>query len=523
MREIAEKLYKLFYGFTLAHGKMTLKNSVKKTGKLEAEHQHVREKVTIETWEKHLTGESIGIVPVHDDGVSCTFGAIDIDFYDSFSHSRLIDRINKYSLPLVVLRSKSGGAHCYLFFKEKVTAELVHTTLREWTSYIGYASNLKGNPTEIFPKQFKLLVEQGDMGSFINMPYDNGNKTKRYCIIKENENIRKLDLEEFLEYANSKRITLNQLSKIKLPKLEVFVDGPPCLQILAKEKIEEGGRNIALFGMGCYARKAFPDSWEKKIEEYNHNYLEKPLNSKEMNTIIKSVGRKDYFYPCRQSPLVNHCHRNDCIQKKYGVGTDLGEVPVLDTLQKINTDPPTYILSMLDRNGKPTPVVLNSEELLSARKIKKKCLEKMNYLPFIPKQNEWEKLIQNVLENIIIIDVPEDSSLSGQLFYQLQFFLTRKARSGNKKELLNGKPLINEDKIYFRLVDFCQYLEINHFRAFKPHEITALFRKKQECGEMGHRTFNVEGKCIQTWFIPKDENDLELDIPEEIEKNESPF
>ena len=517
-RELAEKFNALFAGLTIAHGKMQLKETFKGSGKREAYHAHVKEIVTVEAWEGHLDGKSIGIVPIRDDGSSCVFGAIDIDAYDNFSFDNLLTKITSLNLPLVVCRSKSGGAHCYLFMREPVPAELIHSKLREWASAIGYASNTRGEPTEVFPKQVKLLIESGDVGSFINMPYAGGEKTQRYAMVKIGDQIKHLTAEEFLDLANEKKMTPELIKNIYIPKCPEFSDGPPCLQILAKLGVHEGGRNIALFGMGAYARMAFPDGWEEKIEEYNHKYLVSPLSSKEVTTIIKSVSRKDYHFPCKQHPLVDHCHRSECIQKKFGVGSDLGETPVLDTIQKINTDPPTYILGMLDRTGKPIPVMLNSEELLSTRKIKKKCLETMNYLPFIPKQNEWEKLLQQVMERVVVIEVPEDSSASGQMFHHLESFLNRKAKSNNRKELLSGRPIVEEEKLFFRMVDFCVYLEQNHFRNFKPHEIAAIFRYKEEKGEMGHRAFNIEGKCVQTWYIYKTAGDLELDVPDEVLK-----
>jgi hypothetical protein len=53
---------------------------------------------------------------------ACLWGAIDIDQYP-LDHSEVLKRLSRLELPLVVCRSKSGGAHLYLFFKEFVEAE----------------------------------------------------------------------------------------------------------------------------------------------------------------------------------------------------------------------------------------------------------------------------------------------------------------------------------------------------------------------------------------------------------------
>lgn len=63
-------------------------------------------------------------------------------------------------LPLVVCRSKSGGAHCFLFAKEWVEAKDMQMALRHLSSALGYGES------EIFPKQIKLNLDRGDVGNF---------------------------------------------------------------------------------------------------------------------------------------------------------------------------------------------------------------------------------------------------------------------------------------------------------------------------------------------------------------------
>lgn len=69
-------------------------------------------------------------------------------------------------------------------------------------------------------------------------------------------------------------------------------DGPPCLQILAREKISEGGRNNGLFNLGVYLRKAYPDSWESEFLNYNAQYLDPPLGLDEVNIVAKQLQKK---------------------------------------------------------------------------------------------------------------------------------------------------------------------------------------------------------------------------------------
>jgi hypothetical protein len=90
-------------------------------------------------------------------------------------HKGLIDRIRKLQLPLVVCRSKSGGAHLFLFSKEWVPAKTMQTTLNQIAAAMGYGG------TEVFPKQVRLFLERGDVGNFLNLPYFDAESGLRYA------------------------------------------------------------------------------------------------------------------------------------------------------------------------------------------------------------------------------------------------------------------------------------------------------------------------------------------------------
>lgn len=69
----------------------------------------------------HLEGKKgVGSIPI-DENNQCLFGALDIDEYD-LDLVKLFKKIKQLKLPLTVCRSKSGGAHLYIFLKEKVSA-----------------------------------------------------------------------------------------------------------------------------------------------------------------------------------------------------------------------------------------------------------------------------------------------------------------------------------------------------------------------------------------------------------------
>ena len=86
--------------------------------------------------------------------------------------------------------------------------------------------------SEIFPKQTEILVERGDTGNFLNLPYHGGTTGLRYTF-KEDGNAA--NLEEFFTIYEQCAQTREQIESItikentKSKKEEAFPDGPPCL------------------------------------------------------------------------------------------------------------------------------------------------------------------------------------------------------------------------------------------------------------------------------------------------------
>ena len=110
-----ERFKNIFTGLERAHGVTIVEDTNGNGSKVKGKSFVKRQPVTDELWKKHLEGkENLGIIPINDDN-ECKWGCIDIDSYAGFDHAKLVNKINQLSLPLLVCRSKSGGAHVFLF------------------------------------------------------------------------------------------------------------------------------------------------------------------------------------------------------------------------------------------------------------------------------------------------------------------------------------------------------------------------------------------------------------------------
>ena len=155
-----DRFKEIFKGLERAHGCTKVSEPVADGVKLKGQSFVVRQPVTDDLWLKHLKGsQSLGIIPINDDN-QCIWGCVDIDSYAGFDHKKLIEQIKQLKLPLIVCRSKSGGAHVFLFTIEPVSAERMRDKLTEIKTALGYGGS------EVFPKQIKLKSHD-DTGNFL--------------------------------------------------------------------------------------------------------------------------------------------------------------------------------------------------------------------------------------------------------------------------------------------------------------------------------------------------------------------
>lgn len=502
-------MFELFAGYSGAYGTYNgeEKNHAKKKLEIKKTAATVRKPVSIELWQAHLDGtQPLGIIPVDEKG-ECRWGCIDIDKYEDMDHGKLCDKFNKLKLPLFVCRSKSGGAHVFLFTSEPVEASLMQAKLRDIAALAGVGGS------EIFPKQTKILAEKGDLGSWLNMPYFNEKETNRYAVFPTGKPIT---LDKFLELAFERgRITSDQLGALAVVvENEDFKGGPPCLQTLAAHGFPEGTRNRALFALGVFAKKRWPDRYPDVIEKFNHDLLKPPLPANEVTQIIKSLKKKDYNYACNEAPMALHCNAGVCRTRKFGVGNH-DVLPVFGNLTKLNTDQPTWFLDV-EGGGR---LELSTEELQNQVLFQRKCMNVLTIMPPKMKQDSWENVLNDLMKNAIVLEPPPEANVNGQFWELVEDFCTDRAMAKAWDEILQGKPFYekNENRYYFRLRDLDAFLKRQNFKHYNRTQITSQIEKKE-----GGTTFkNLKGKGVNLWFVPGFfEQAAPHDVPNNIKGSE---
>ena len=455
-----EKFKNIFEGLKIAYGQYQKGEVAANGDKQKGKAFIVRKNVSDDLWENHLQGKgpALGIIPIREDN-TCRWGCIDIDSYN-FDHGSLIQSIRNLNLPLIVCRSKSGGAHVFLFTTEFISAALMQQTLKKIAKVLGYEGS------EIFPKQTEILVERGDTGNFLNLPYYNETKGLRYAI---DDSGSSCTLEEFYKLYDVYACTEEQVKQIKIEEKkieEAFPAGPPCLNKLASTGFGEGSRNNALFNIAVYYKQAHPDSWEDKIVEANLKYMEPKLSNSEVQQLIKSVNRKGYDkYRCKDAPINAVCQSGLCRTKRFGVGFGEEEMPLLGNLTKYKSTPPQWFL---DVDG--TRIELKSEQLYSPPLFALACLDQANLVVPVPKAKDWKQFfLKPMMNNLQEVEPLESLDPTNQLTGLLQDWTTNRQSARTMDDVFNKLPFTDENKefTYFRMDDFYAFLKKNNWEVDK--------------------------------------------------------
>jgi len=431
-----ERFRKIFLGLERAHGVTYVDKKGADGEKIKGKSFVQREMVTNNHWLNHLQGKepSLGIIPITDDN-KCRWGCIDIDSYAGFDHQKLINKIKLLKLPLIVFRSKSGGAHVFCFTTVPVEAKLMRDKLLSVSAVLGYGGS------EVFPKQIELKSKD-DTGNFLNLPYFNGDNTTRYAFL---ENGQAANIDSFFELYERNKLTPEQLEKlqIKRPQSE-FSDGPPCLESLTQSKLNDG-RDRVLYQYIQYAKRKWPEEWPKKINQFNYTHFVEPLDDKVIQEKIKFHSKKELGFKCNEEPMCNHCDKSLCKVRKFGIGGE-SVFPTLSDLQKVELDEPYYWVNVDGERIKLDTI----DSLLEQRLFRRTVTKQINKKPPRITTKEFEKYTDMLLSNIEIIKAPIGSSLIEQLKDHLEEYCTNDSSATTTKEqIFLGNVWTDEEKHYF--------------------------------------------------------------------------
>lgn len=503
----AEALAGLFAGFSGAHIRFR-PEGVDHRGKRKGKYVTVHSAAGIEEWEQHIAGVAgLGIIPLLDDGCSVLWAAIDIDDL-AVDHVALAAKVDQIGLPLIICRSKSGGAHAYIFFAEPEDASETADLLGMWIRTLGVSH------AEIFPKQ-RRRIDPSDVGSALNMPYFGGNASDRYAIDAAGKHIAAM---EFISLAAAKTTTLACVSNIA-QSTTLFPDGPPCLQFIESNGgFLAGMRNNCMLNAAIYLQKR-GDVECDGLDDINQAICEDPLDADEVANIISSVKRRRYEYTCKTVPLSSFCNRSQCLSRAYGVGqvatrapTNGGAMrdsdpdmawPIVDEVtlhQAEDFGNERWYLTVHGRRFR-----LKSEEITSQSSLSRLFLSVVGKRPPSLTQKRFDAYLNNVVfANIGIVPPDEIESNAFRFKFHIDRFIGQRATTETMDGLKTGIPYICDGMVWFHTETLISYLSVSCPDLSKRHE--DLFHYLNSIGATKRRFDFSDGSKIRAWGLPAASN-----------------
>lgn len=472
---------------------------------------------TLTDCENHIRGiTGIGLVPIMDNA-TCFWGAIDIDNHgqtEDVDIKAIEQRVADLGLPLVVCRSKSGGAHLYLFGREPLRAVQVHGMLKKWAKDL----NVLGVDC-IFPKQTKLAHNEDggrQLGNWINLPYFNAEDTNRYAV----ENGYPLPFELFLTLAETRAVTSFDLDTMHGNE---HSEAPPCIAQGIMDGVDSGSRNEFAYNLTIYMKKRFPEEFRDRIYDMNNSIFKEPLPFIEIKKVVQSASRRDYRYKCGTEPCKSMCDRKVCLTRKFGITQDQSDemdaefkLPEFGQLAKYNTQPVRWELTV---EGQVIP--MSTEEMMDWRIVRNKIVERlMRMVPMI-KNDRWHKVLEQLIPVCRVMDAPEDASTDGIVKTQLVEFMRKIDLKEDgldmerRLDLFRGLPVVQNVAdgkcVMFRGQDFVSFLKRNKTEDLKG---VNLWFALKNIG-VKHGRFRAGDKTPSLWYIPVTADDvLDIETPE---------
>lgn len=486
----------LFTGFERAFGRYILSGAIGPGGKLLGRAETKLGPVGIEEYRDHLEGATgLGIIPLTQDN-HLWFGAIDVDTKDHDGKPRTVDvvglakAVDRGKLPFVVCRSKSGGAHLYVFFKQPADAGIVRRRLAAWAGMLGYGDS------EIFPKQDVRATVQ-DLGNWINLPYF-GDTRKAVTASGE-----EMPLEAFLRLAEEERSVDPYQTDTPVDAVpdesDLFHDGPPCLaRIHAMGGFPEGTRNDGMMAVAVYLRKRFKDKWTIMLPEYAAAMCREPLEDKELSVIQRSAAKKEYSYRCKLAPINAYCSKPQCLQRPYGIGQSEQRTAIehMTFYRTEGSDDQDSVFVGFEVAGRRC--FLPSSTVYSRSRLNEWSFAHLKVLIVDVSAAKWPAYLSALASKADEVLLPADSSDSAYISAMVLEFLSRTVQTSEPDALLRRRTYRNDtDEILFRLSDLRSFLAAERVEYGGQPRLIEILKK------MGtqHRRVTVLGVTVNVWAV----------------------
>lgn len=432
------------------------------------------------------------------DGTSkVRWACIDIDQYgEPGLATRIEAQTREFGWPCLVSESKSGGAYVWFFFRKPTPMAKVQPLL------FGFAAGLRVQKYELFPKTER---KQG-AGNTVTLPFCG--KTRRGLWRGEY-----VDQTTWCAKAAEVATDVDALRALETDA-GPYAEWQPCIAALMEQGVPEGQRDEAMLQFAINAKRTNPDpdAMAEVSRAANDEAFDPPLPEKQVRDKLMVAMRNDYRPACNGDLLKPLCNRAECLRRRFGIGADGGQGPML-SVRKINYQPnPIWFALMAD--GRELEIN-DPNALLKQTDFARLCLVQLNYFHHKIKGADWDNHIAHLMQTIEVIEPDAEADAFGQLS---AFFweYVRSRKTDVRDGLLTGQvfhfDVGDGTRIQFGFNHFYQYLKKQMFRDLRAERIHHFLHG------LGARdlTITIKGTAVKVLEMPYPEHDEEgeLDVPD---------
>ena len=254
----------------------------------------------------HLIGKTGLAADLQING-KCQYVVADID--DHKLKEQVVRRIQHIDLPFTLSSSRSGKVHIWLGFKESVLVQAACDVMKTLLAPIVSKSDHQRN-VEIYPM---------GTSSVVFLPYFNvlGTEDSVAGLIYQDGNwVRPNPLDQPF-----KQVAMSTVKRV-LDRFPFNI--APCMATIYWEGSGEGTRNNIAYSIGAL-------DIPRSIFDTITGSFSPPLPEEEALRAYQSGAQGGKGPKCNSSPMCDHCTRDVCLKRKYGVkpsiGQSIGELP----------------------------------------------------------------------------------------------------------------------------------------------------------------------------------------------------
>jgi hypothetical protein len=278
-----------------------------------------------------------------------------------------------------------------------------------------------------------------------------------------------------------------------------------------------------------FAKKKYPDDWEKMVVAAPGKYFEPGANGvidwteDKTKKKLKSWARETKGHTCNEDPIQPVCMKAECRKRKFGYLSDKQRVfPALSGLQKITYPEPQYTFNVTLTDGQTTKEVRakNIKQIIELDNIRAIIGAAADMIPPKIKQNEFQDILDNLFPPKLTTPPPKGTSPDELLEEYLLKYLNG-PKAGTYAAFKTGAVLIEEQHAYFLYNSFFDSLKNKEWkddRGKTAEHMTRLFN-----AEFGHGKRFPKKKGDRESYPPVYVVKLSLDkFPELLEDKKQP-